>query len=228
MTFTEPTRHDMINGRTRTLLLAGAILSQACSSAPAPGLPASPGPRLEAAPAAPLRPVTETLHGREVTDPYRYMEDLADPEVIGWLGAQNDYARSILDRIPGRSMILQEIAAFASQAPISVQSITRAGERYVYLRDTGSGVRALHLRDGLQGAERLLTGFGTPRADSREMGMGRFTTSPDGRRLLLLTASGGSEVGMLRVFDIEGGALLADSIPAAFDLNEPRQPHVAA
>jgi prolyl oligopeptidase len=165
--------------------------------------------------------VTETLHGTEVTDPYRYMEDLTDAEVVGWLGAQNGHARSVLDGIPGRGAILEELAGLADQSPISVPSLVRAGERYVYLKDVGGGIRALHVRDDLHGAERLLTGFGAPDADSRGVGVGRYTPSPDGRRLLMLTASGGSEVGILHVLDIERAALMADSIPAVFDLMSP-------
>jgi hypothetical protein len=55
----------MIDARTRVLVLAAAVLSQACSSAPAADMPASTRARFEAAPAAPVRPVTETLHGIE-------------------------------------------------------------------------------------------------------------------------------------------------------------------
>jgi prolyl oligopeptidase len=211
----------MINGRFRVLLFAAAILTQACSPGPAPGMPAPTEPRFAAAPPAPVRPVTETLHGTVVTDPYRYLEDLTDPEVVDWLRAQDAHARSVLDGIPGRGAILEELAGLAGQSPISVPSLVRAGERYVYLKDVGGGIRALHLRDDLHGAERLLTGFGSPDTDSRGMGVGRFTPSPDGRRLLMLTASGGSEVGMLHVFDVERGALMADSIPAVFDLMSP-------
>ena len=45
-------------------------------------------------PSAPVRPVTDIYYGTKVTDPYRYMENLADPEVQSWMKTQNDYTRA--------------------------------------------------------------------------------------------------------------------------------------
>src|SRR2546430_151549 len=53
-----------------------------------------------APPPAPVRPVTSSYQGISITDPYRYLEKLDDPEVRAWLGAQGDFTRKTLDRIP--------------------------------------------------------------------------------------------------------------------------------
>ena len=34
-------------------------------------------------PVAPVRPVTDDYYGTKIVDPYRYMENLQDPEEIG-------------------------------------------------------------------------------------------------------------------------------------------------
>ena len=54
-------------------------------------------------------PVTETLHGVELTDPYRWLEGSAAPEVEedpeldarveSWTEAQNAYTRGVLDNL---------------------------------------------------------------------------------------------------------------------------------
>lgn len=44
-------------------------------------------PSNAAAPVAPVRDVEQTLHGVTVHDPYRYFENLKDPEVQTWLRA---------------------------------------------------------------------------------------------------------------------------------------------
>jgi hypothetical protein len=54
-------------------------------------------------PKTPVRDVTEDYFGAKVVDPYRWLEKTSDPEVIAWMKAQNDYARSVLARIPGRA-----------------------------------------------------------------------------------------------------------------------------
>src|SRR5215472_3313932 len=47
--------------------------------------------------------VVDTLHGTDVPDPYRWLEDAADPEVRAWVESQGAYSRSILDAIPERA-----------------------------------------------------------------------------------------------------------------------------
>jgi prolyl oligopeptidase len=54
-------------------------------------------------PAAPLRPVTDGYFGIEIKDPYRYLENLDDPEVKTWLKTQSDYTRAVLTNLPGRT-----------------------------------------------------------------------------------------------------------------------------
>jgi prolyl oligopeptidase len=66
----------------------------------------------KAPPVAPVRPVTDEYFGVKVVDPYRYMENMKDPEVEAWFKAQNDYTRAVLARIPGRDALLAEIKKF--------------------------------------------------------------------------------------------------------------------
>ncbi len=47
-------------------------------------------------PAAPVRPVVDAYYGEKVADPYRYLEKLNDPEVLGWLRVQDAYTRQVL------------------------------------------------------------------------------------------------------------------------------------
>jgi hypothetical protein len=42
---------------------------------------------LASPPVAPVRPVIDDYFGTKVTDPYRYMENLSDPEVKAWMEA---------------------------------------------------------------------------------------------------------------------------------------------
>jgi hypothetical protein len=46
---------------------------------------------IAAPPPAPVRPVTDEYFGVKVVDPYRYMEDLKDHQVVAWFKAQDDY-----------------------------------------------------------------------------------------------------------------------------------------
>ena len=64
-------------------------------------------------PPSPVHPVTDTLHGVVVTDPYRWLEDQNSPETRAWLDAQMQYTQNVLSRIPVREKI--EATSYAAQ-----------------------------------------------------------------------------------------------------------------
>src|SRR3984893_18556749 len=64
-----------------------------------------------APPVAAVRVVTDEYFGVKVADPYRYMEDLTNPEVAAWFKGQNDYTRAVLGGIPGRAALLARMKA---------------------------------------------------------------------------------------------------------------------
>src|SRR3954454_18595864 len=55
-------------------------------------------------------PVTDTLHGEAIIDPYRWLE--ADsPETRAWTAAQNAYTASMLGDLPGRAELRERLRA---------------------------------------------------------------------------------------------------------------------
>src|SRR5215831_20006706 len=74
-------------------------------------------------PVAPVRPVIDDYHGTKVSDPYRYMENLQDPEVQAWFKAQDDYTRAVLARVPGSKRLLDRIKQLDQSAPYHVGDV---------------------------------------------------------------------------------------------------------
>src|SRR5258706_8513511 len=66
------------------------------------------------APVAAVRPVTEDYFGTKITDPYRYMEDLHNPEVTDWMKAQGAHTRGVLDSIKPRAGLLERVSQFGA------------------------------------------------------------------------------------------------------------------
>ena len=74
---------------TRTLtLLAATIAARMTLAQTAP-------------PPTEKKPVTDELQGVKVVDDYRWLEDWSNAKVQAWSEAQNTYARSMLDKLPG-------------------------------------------------------------------------------------------------------------------------------
>ncbi|HEY3676212.1 MAG TPA: hypothetical protein VGK84_09495, partial [Candidatus Tumulicola sp.] len=55
-------------------------------------------------------PVTENFFGTNVSDPYRYFEDMSNPVVVDFFKNQNAYTRSVLDMLGApRQRLFQRI-----------------------------------------------------------------------------------------------------------------------
>src|SRR4030095_8388055 len=80
-----------------------------------------------APPVAPIKPVTDTYFGVTVTDPYRYMENMKDPEVAAWMKAQADYTHAVLSKIAGRAALYKEVEVRGNAASARVYDVQVVG-----------------------------------------------------------------------------------------------------
>jgi len=172
-----------------------------------------PPPPAPAYPAVPVRPVTDNYHGTQVVDPYRYMEDLKNPEVQSLMKAQNDFARSMLDKIPGRAALATRINAL-SQASISISGVQMAAGRVFYFKlAPGDTKRKLYVRDGVGGVERLLVDPDKVGAQEDRLAIDWFKPAPDGRHVAYGTSPRGNEDSTLRIVEVAKGNDIGIVIP---------------
>ncbi len=177
-----------------TTLAMPGVFNQAVAQAPSAIAPP---------PIARVRPVVNDYFGTKVTDPYRYMESLDNPEVARWMKAQNNYTRSVLDRIPGRDELLVRIEQLDESIPARVGSVIRlATGRYFYLKSLSKeSVFKLYMRDGTSGPEELLVDPQRPSGAGPPTAINYFSPSNDGRYVAYGISQGGSEKAVLHVVD---------------------------
>ena len=168
-------------------------------------------------PVAPVRNVTDTYFGVSVTDPYRYMENMKDPEVAAWMKAQADDTRATLDRIPQREQVLKEVTAFGDAATARVSSVQIAGDKVYYLkRRADENIPKLYTRDGFAGNERLLVDPDKmPAPEGKHFAIDYFAPSPDNKYVAYGISVGGSEESVLHVIDAATGNETGDVIDRA-------------
>ncbi|MRD46893.1 prolyl oligopeptidase family serine peptidase [Caenimonas koreensis DSM 17982] len=168
-----------------------------------------------APPVAPVRDTPQTYHGVTLHDPYRYMENVRDPEVKAWLLSQGTFARAALDRIAGRDKLEQRIAQLSAASGDTVRDLIRMpGERIFYLKRPARAKQArLMMRVGLHGAERLLV---NPEVQAAQTGVPHsinyFVPSWDGQHVAFGMSAGGSEDASLYVLNVTTGKLLGAPI----------------
>ena len=178
------------------LLLAAAVSTQA-QTAP---------------PVASVRPVTDTYFGTTLTDPYRWMENLSDPEVKTWFQGQADYARGVLNAIPGREALAAQIKALDG-AGTSVGEVQVAGPRVFYTKERPhDNTPKLYVRDSLHGTERLLFDPEALGKDGAHYALDYYAPSLEGRYVAYGVSRGGSEQSVLHILDIETGKENAETI----------------
>jgi prolyl oligopeptidase len=170
-----------------------------------PPPPPPPVPKVPSHLVAPVRPVTETLHGTAVTDPYRYFEDLKNPEVAAHMKAQDAYGRSVIEKIPGRLKMLQRVSEL-SEAGVYIGGVQIvAGKVFYYKMAPGDSVKKVYVREGFQGLERLLIDPAKVGPAEQKLTLDSFKASPDGKHVAYTVSSRGSEDSMLRVLETGKG-----------------------
>ena len=155
--------------------------------------------------------LTEILHGEEISDPYRWLEDGASLETKQWTERQNALTEAHLAAIPGRERIRHRLEELLAIGVLSAP--TPAHGRYFYLRRDGrQNQPVLYWRDGAGGLDRVavdpnaLNQAGTTALDW-------YYPTRDGRLLAYGLSDNGNEESVLHVLDVETGRDLPDSIP---------------
>lgn len=162
-----------------------------------------------------VEPVTEVLHGVEVTDPYRWLEDQNSPRTRKWLDDQAAYTRAYFDALPDRERIRARVKELLALKEV-ISEPWNVGDRYFFLKlQEGGEQPVIFMRDGLFGRDTVLV-------DPAERGTGKSTAvgivaiSPDGRFLAYSVRQGGTDHSSLEILDVERRAVLPDRLPEGF------------
>ncbi|HXW90955.1 MAG TPA: prolyl oligopeptidase family serine peptidase [Terriglobales bacterium] len=192
------------------LAIFGSSFSQLSNSRPQ-----SQSDSVLALPEAPVRPVLDDYFGTKVVDPYRYIENLKDPEVEAWFKSEDDYTRALLAKIPGRPRLLERIKELDQSAPYQVQNVQRfQGEKYFYQKMLATDeVGKLYERDGPGGAEKLLVDPNTfATAPGTHYSLNYYVASYDGRYVAYGVSPGGSEDAVIHILDVASGRDTGEAI----------------
>jgi prolyl oligopeptidase len=103
-----------------------------------------------APPVAPVKNVDDDYFGTKVSDPYRYMENLKDPEVEVWFKGQNEYTRATLAKIPARAQLLTRIRELDQSVPEVFASHLPGDSYFIWKRLPNEDVAKLYKRSGVK------------------------------------------------------------------------------
>ncbi len=189
-------------GISSAATLAATLDALAPSNAPSPPSP------------APVKPVTETLWGKQVTDNYRYMEAF-DPQTVAWMKSQGAYTRTVLDAIPKRAALEAKIAAFTGSFGFTQGYVNYGGRAFYEERAPGSDNFDLVVSDRA-GKRKLLDVAALRTANGGvPFAINYFFASPDGSKVAAGVSQGGSEEASIFVYDAATGKQIAGPLDRA-------------
>lgn len=92
-------------------------------------------PRLPPAPATRRGDVVEHLHGHEIADPYRWLEDADASEVVDWVERQRDHTEQFLQQLPERAWFQRTLRDIVLRPRAG--SVMHLGGRFAVARNDG-------------------------------------------------------------------------------------------
>jgi len=185
---------------------ASVVIASVCLASLATAA-TSPVARIPPPPLFPKGNTSDMLQGVRVADPYRALENAADPKVQAWSKAQNARTRAYLDAIPGRAAVAAKVARFLKDtSPI-----------LYHLQARGPSVFSLYMDFSRQQSSLVALNAGADPSSRRALldpnvldptghtAIDWFVASPDGGKVAVSLSSNGSEIGTLHIIDASSG-----------------------
>ena len=166
-------------------------------------------------PITPVEPVTQILHGIEVTDPYRWLEDQNSTRTRQWLKEQETYTRAYFDAIPNRASIRARVEQLLKLKG-NISEPWNVGGRFFFLkRQEHREQPVIVMRNELFGEDVVLIDPAS-RGTGAQTAVSIVAISDDCRLLAYAVRQGGTDHCSLEILDLERNTVLSDTLPEGF------------
>jgi prolyl oligopeptidase len=160
-------------------------------------------------------PTTDTYHGVNVSEDYRWLEDASSKEAMAWTRAQQQRTRAYFDGISWRGALRARVEQLLKAERTTYKQLLSGGSTFFALKMQTPRQQpflvALSDLDDLA-TERVVVDPDTI-DPSGETAIDFFVPSPDGKQVAVSLSEHGSEDGALQVYDAASGKVVDDPIP---------------
>jgi prolyl oligopeptidase len=150
-----------------------------------------------------------------VVDNYRWLEDWSNKDVQVWSEAQNAYARSVLDKLPGVAQLREKLTRIMAAKRTTHGSLTLRGNQLFALRNQPPKQQPFLIVMPFPGQPNEARVLVDPNEMDKKahVAIDWFVPSPDGKLVAVSLSKGGSESGDVHVFDVASGKQVDVVIP---------------
>src|SRR5262245_9155372 len=142
----------------------------------------------------------DEFFGTKVADPYRWLEDVDDPEVQAWVDAENSVTRGVIDKIPFREQVAKRLTELLDYPRVGLP--VERGPWTFFSKNTGlQNQSVIYKQNGRNGAPATLL---DPNVLAKDGTISVTTTSysNDGKWMAYTLSQSGSDWTTLHVRDV--------------------------
>jgi prolyl oligopeptidase len=153
-------------------------------------------------PPAERRDVTDTIHGTQVRDPYRWLEDADSPQATQWQQAQDELYTSQAASLPGRDRLASRLTELLASGEAGTPC-WRGDRQFYTRREPGQDHPVLYTSVPGEDERILIDPVEIDPAGTTTLD--RWQPDHEGRLLAYQLSEGGQEQSVLRVLDVATG-----------------------
>jgi len=155
--------------------------------------------------------IIETIHGVEVTDPFRWLENGDSTETREWIKAQNEYTDAIIKSPPFREKLKSRITRLLRIDRVGSPVACR-GRYFFHKRKAQQELSVICMRKGFKGKDQVLIDP-HPLSPDHSVKVSLWGVSEDGTMLAYAVRRGGRDEVTVKFFDVEERNDLAEYLP---------------
>jgi oligopeptidase B len=162
-------------------------------------------------------PYVHSLHGDERVDPYFWMRDRQNPDVLAYLEAENAYTEATMQHtLPLQTQLYEEMLGRIQETDLSVPY--KDGDYYYYSRTEAGKAYPIHCRKkgSLDADEEVLLDENILAEGHEFFELGAFDISPDHQLLAYSVDTNGSELFTLYFLNLNTRELYPENIPETY------------
>ncbi len=153
---------------------------------------------------------TETIHGYQISDSYRWLEDFTSDDSLDWVKRQNKFTKTFISKNNYKKDIANYLEQIWENESISIP-YKQEGKTFYYFNDGSFQQSKLMIKDCDKCDERVLIDPNTFSEDGT-ISLGGTSVNNSADMIAFSISDGGSDWRVWKVLDIETGEVLEDEI----------------